>query len=241
MNGGIDNIDATPIETARAEDRTTLTEAESKRVLASVGIETPAHEVVETPDEAVAAAEAVGFPVVLKVSSPAVRHKSEWADGAGVALGLDSAEAVRAAAEGVRRAADTEAIEASILVERGVDTEGGTEVIVGGLRDESFGPTVLVGLGGVFTEVFEDTSHRLAPIDTDEARTAIGELRSATLLRGYRDRPAADLDALAATVRAVGDLVANHEQLAEVDLNPVLASPDGAVALDGLVTLREDG
>jgi succinyl-CoA synthetase beta subunit len=232
-------LDTTPIETARIEGRTTLTKGESKTLLASADIETPSHEVVENANGAVNAAESIGYPVVVKIASPAVQHKSEWADGAGVVLGLDSAEAVRSAAERILAAAATEEIEARVLVERAADIEQGTEVIVGGLRDASFGPTVLVGLGGVFTEVFEDTSHRLAPVDTDEARTAIEDLQAATLLRGYRERPAADLDALADTVCAVGDLVVEHDEIADVDVNPVLAGPDGALALDGLVTLTE--
>lgn len=234
-SSGIDTL----IETARSEGRTTLTEAESKALLAAVGIETPPGEVVESADGAVDVADSLGYPVVVKVASPAVTHKSEWADGAGVALGLDSLAAVRSAAERVFEAAATEDIEAAVLVEQATDIERGTEVIVGGLRDDSFGPVVLIGLGGVFTEIFEDTSHRLAPIDATEARAAIEELQSAELLRGYRGRPAADRDALAETVCAVGDLVVEHDAIEEIDVNPVLSGPDGAVALDGLVTLRE--
>lgn len=234
-----DGTDLTPIETARSEGRTTLTEAESKALLAAAGIETPSGAVVESADEAVDAAESLGYPVVVKVASPTVTHKSEWADGAGVSLGLDSPAAVRSAAERILDAAATESIETAILVERATDVERGTEVIVGGLRDDSFGPVVLVGLGGVFTEIFEDTSHRLAPIDATEARAAIEELQSAELLRGYRGRPAADRDALAETLCAVGDCVVEHDAIAEIDVNPLLVGPGGAVALDGLVTLTE--
>lgn len=229
----------TPIETARSEGRTTLTETESKELLAGVGIETPPGEVVESADRAIDVAESLGYPVVVKVASSAVQHKSEWADGAGVALGLDSPTAVRSAAERIFEAAAAQDIEAAVLVEQAADIERGTEVIVGGLRNDSFGPVVLVGLGGVFTEIFEDTNHRLAPIDKTEARAAIEELQAATLLRGYRGRAAADLDNLAETVYAVGDLVVEHDTIEEIDVNPVLAGPDRAVALDGLVTLRE--
>lgn len=231
--------DAHPIETARTEGRTTLTEPESKALLAAAGIETPPHAVVESADEAVGTAESIGYPVVVKIASPAVQHKSEWFDGAGVALELDSAGAVRSATERILKAATTDGIEASVLVERAVDLDQGTEIIIGGLRDASFGPTLLVGLGGVFTEVFEDASHRLAPISTAEARTAIEELQATEILRGHRGQPAADLDKLAETVGAVGDLLVNHEEIAEIDVNPVLAGPDSTVALDGLVTLTE--
>lgn len=235
-----DGTDATPIETARSEGRTTLTEVESKTLLASAGIETPDHEVVGTADAAVDAAESLGYPVVVKVASAAVIHKSEWANGAGVALGLDSPKKVRSAAERIHEAAAAAGVEARVLVERAVAIESGTEVIVGGLRDDSFGPVVVIGLGGVFTEVFEDTSHRLAPVDAAETRAAIEELQAATLLRGYRNHPPADRDALAETVRTVGDCVVEHDAIAEIDVNPVLAGPDGAMALDGLVTLEEN-
>lgn len=226
------------IEMARTEGRTTLTEPESKALLASAGIETPPHNVVESADRAVETAESIGYPVVVKIASPAVQHKSEWANGAGVALGLDSPAAVRSATERILDAG-TDGIEARVLVERAADLDQGTEIIIGGLRDVSFGPTLLVGLGGVFTEVFEDTSHRLAPIDVAEARTAIEELQATELLRGYRGQPAADLDELAETVCAVGDLLTEHDEIVEIDVNPVLAGPDEAVALDGLVTLTE--
>lgn len=229
-----------PIAAARADGRTTLTEAEAKVLLADAGVSTPAFEVAADAESAADAAESVGFPVVAKVSSPDVTHKSEWAGGAGVALGLGSRDAVREAVEAIFAAADERGVDADVLVEEARDVEAGTEVIVGGLRDPSFGPVVLTGLGGVFTEVYEDTSHRLAPVDRAEAREAIEELTAARLLDGFRGREPADVDALAAVVASVGDLVAEREEIAEVDVNPVLADADGAVALDALVVLEGD-
>ncbi|GAA0268705.1 acetate--CoA ligase family protein [Halobacterium noricense] len=226
-----------PIAAAQADGRTTLTEAEAKSLLADAGIETPAFSVTADSDAAVDAAADIGFPVVVKVSSPSVTHKSEWAGGAGVAVGLDSAEAVRAAADAIFDAADARDIDADVLVEEARDVDAGTEVIVGGLRDPSFGPVVLTGLGGIFTEVYEDTSHRIAPIDAAEAREAIEELTAIELLEGYRGREPADVGALAEVVAAVGDLVDEHEAISEVDVNPVLATEEGAVALDALVVL----
>ena len=228
-----------PIEDARADGRTVLTEAEAKTMLANAGVETPPFVVADSADAAVAAAEEVGLPVVVKVSSPAVTHKSEWGDGAGVAVGLDSTEAVREAAERIFAVADERGIDADVLVEAALDVEAGTEVIVGGLRDPSFGPVVLVGLGGVFTEIFEDTSHRLAPVDHAEARSAIDDLTAVELLEGYRGRDPADISALATVVQTVGDVVVEHDDVAEIDVNPVLSTGDGAVALDALVVLEE--
>jgi len=229
--------DPGPIASARADGRHTLTEAEGKRLLASAGIETTAFQACADADEAVAAADAIGYPVVAKVSSPAVTHKSDWAGGVGVVVGLDSPEAVREAATRIFGAADEQGIAADVLVEEAIDLDRGTEVIVGGVRDPSFGPVVLTGLGGVFTEVFEDTSHRIAPVDHAEARSAIEALRAAELLYGYRGSDPADVDALASAVVAIGDLVTEHS-IAELDVNPLLATTDGVIALDALVVLE---
>lgn len=227
-----------PIASARADGRRTLTEAEGKELLASVGIDTPPFSVCEDAEAAVDAAAAIGYPVVVKVASTAVTHKSDWAGGVGVAVGLDSADAVRDAASAIASAAVERGIDADVLVESAMDTERGTEVIVGGLRDPSFGPVVLTGLGGVFTEVFEDTSHRIAPVDHAEARSAVEDLQAIELLRGYRGAEPADVDALAAAIAAVGDLVVEHP-IAELDVNPVLARTDGVMALDALVVLED--
>ncbi|WP_424009231.1 acetate--CoA ligase family protein [Haloferax denitrificans] len=228
-----------PIERARADGRTTLTEAEAKGLLADAGIETPAFEVASTPEDAAAAAERIGFPVVLKVSSPAVTHKSEWMGGLGVTVGVADADEAAAVAADVFDAAADSGIDADVLVEAAADVDAGTEVIVGGLRDPSFGPVVLTGLGGVFTEIFEDTAHRLAPVTQATARAAVQELRSAPLLEGYRGSDPADIDALAGVVKRVGDLLVEREDIAEIDVNPVLVTPSGATALDALVVLEE--
>ncbi len=227
-----------PIAAARDAGRTTLTEAEGKRLLAAVGVETTDFRVCGDADAAVEAADAIGYPVVAKVSASEVTHKSDWAGGIGVAVGLDSPEAVLEAAAGILATAGERGIAADVLIEEAVDLDRGTEVIVGGVRDPSFGPVVLTGLGGVFTEIFEDTSHRIAPIDRAEARSAIEELRAAELLSGYRGGDPADLDALAAAVVAVGDLVTD-QPIAELDVNPLLATADGVISLDALAVLEE--
>lgn len=230
-----------PVDAARRADRTALTETEAKAVLADAGVPIPDGEVVGTAGEAAAAADELGYPVVVKVSSPAVAHKSEWGGGAGVALDLDSPAAVRAAAENVLAAADRADVDAGVLVEEAVDTDAGTEVVVGGVRDPSFGPAVAVGLGGVLAEVLDDASHRLAPVGDEEAGAMLEELRGSALLSGYRDRPAVDREALAATVRRVGDLLVAREAVLEVEANPVLATAGGVVALDAFVRLVGEG
>lgn len=227
------------IADVQADGRSALTEAESKALFTEIGIAVPEYGLAGSTDEATAEAERIGYPVVAKVSSPEVQHKTEWGGGIGVNVGLASEEEVRTAADRIFDAASDLGIEVDVLVEEMVDTESGTELIVGGLRDRSFGPAILVGLGGVFTEIFADTSHRLAPLSADEAHQAIAELRAVELLEGYRGAPPADIDALANTVQSIGTLVAEHDAIAEVDVNPLLAKESGVTALDALVTLSE--
>ncbi|MFC6719260.1 acetate--CoA ligase family protein [Natrialbaceae archaeon GCM10025810] len=229
-----------PIEAALADGRSSLTESEAKRLVADRGLSVPDGETVGSPEEAVDAAERIGYPVVAKVASPAVQHKSEWADGAGVAVGLEDADAVRTAAERILDAAADRDLDAAVLVEEGVDLEAGLEVIVGGTRDPSFGPTVLVGLGGIAVEVLQDVSHRIAPISTAEAVEMTRELEASPLFDGYRGSPAVDRTAVAEAIVAMGDLLVEREEISELEVNPLLARSDDAVALDALVTLEVD-
>lgn len=228
-----------PVEAARADGRTTLTEPEAKDLLRDAGLAVPEGRVVDTAPEAVEAAEDLGYPVVVKVASSDVTHKSEWGGGAGVAVGLDSAEAVEEAAEAVFSAAVASDIDARVLVERAVG-EPGVECIVGGVRRPSFGPTVLVGLGGTFVELFEDVAHRVAPVNEREALSMLEELQAGPLLDGYRGGPTVDRKSLARAVVAVSDLLAEREEIEEIECNPTLATAEGVVALDALATLREE-
>ncbi|WP_254533014.1 acetate--CoA ligase family protein [Natrinema gelatinilyticum] len=228
------------IEAALADGRSALTESEAKRLVADRGVAIPEGETIDSPDEAVEAAERIGYPVVAKVASSAVHHKSEWADGAGVVVGLEDAGSVRTAAEQIFEAADERDLKATVLIEEGVDLEAGLEVIVGGTRDPSFGPTVVVGLGGIAVEVLRDVSHRIAPISIAEAVEMTRELEASPLFDDYRGAPAVDRAAVAEAVVAVGDLLVEHEEIGELEVNPLLARSDDAVALDALVTLESN-
>lgn len=230
--------DADPIEAALADGQPTLTEVDAKRLLADCGLSMPDGELVRSADAAVDAAERLGYPVVAKISAPTVQHKSEWADGAGVAVGLENADAVREAADRILAAADEHDVDATVYVEAGADLEAGLEVIVGGTRDPSFGPTVLVGLGGVAVEVLQDTSHRIAPISTTEALEMTHDLEASPLFDGYRGSPPVDREAVAEAIVTVGDLLVDREPIAEVEVNPLLVRAEDAVALDALVTLE---
>jgi acetyltransferase len=192
------------------------------RLARSFGIAVPEQAVCEGAGAAVAAARRIGFPVAAKLAGGRHVHKS---DAGGVRLGLADAAAVRAAA-GELLALDATA---AVLVQ---PMAAGTEVVVGALRDPALGPIVMVGFGGVLVEVLRDVAFALAPCTAGEARAAIASLRGYKLLTGVRGRPAADLDALAATVVAASQLIAGVPEVAELDLNPVLAGPGGAVAVD---------
>lgn len=186
--------------------------------------------VADDPDGAAEAADALGYPVVLKALSAHVVHKS---DVGGVALGLTDREAVRREAEAMRarvRARVPEAADLRFLVQRMV--EGGVEVILGGKQDPSFGPVVMFGLGGVFVEVFGDVSFRAAPLSRADAEEMLEEIRGKALLAGARGRPPADREALIQAILAFSRLLVENPSLAEIEINPLLALPEGVVAVD---------
>ncbi|MCS7178286.1 MAG: acetate--CoA ligase family protein [Anaerolineae bacterium] len=186
--------------------------------------------VVQAPDEAAEAADALGYPVVLKALSARVVHKS---DVGGVVLDLRDREAVRREAEAMRarvRARVPEATDLHFLVQRMV--EGGVEVILGGKQDPSFGPVVMFGLGGIFVEVFGDVSFRVAPLARADAEEMIEEVRGKALLQGARGRSPVDREALVEAIMAFSRLLVENPALAEIEINPLLALPWGVMAVD---------
>ena len=222
------------------QGRRTLSEFESAAILKHYGIATPAGSVVTDADSAVRVAETVGYPVVLKIASADIAHKS---DMGGVRLRLADAKAVRAAFTEIM---DNAARHAPTAKVDGVYVQGmltpGTEVIIGVQNDPQFGPAVLVGLGGIFVEVFRDTAMLPAPFTPEEAMTMLRSLKSLPLFTGYRGKEALDLEALARTVAAVSQLAAERRHsLAELDVNPVFVYPQGqgCCAADALAVLAE--
>ena len=218
------------IDMVLAEQRSALTAAEGKKVADAYGIATPGEAVAATAQEAAEAAARLGFPVVLKIVSPDVLHKT---DAGGVLVGLDSAEAVAAGFDTIMSTVRSRVPDARL---DGVQVQqmlsGGHEVIIGAVTDPTFGKIVAFGLGGVLVEVLKDVTFRLAPADQDEARSMLDDIRAAQVLRGVRGGEAADREALAGLIRRVSDLVTDFPELAEVDLNPVLATASGATAVD---------
>ncbi|MEU7046215.1 acetate--CoA ligase family protein [Streptomyces varsoviensis] len=201
----------------------------ARELIRSAGVAFPPAHLVRTAEEAAAASRAIGGPVVLKALG--LLHKS---DSGGVALGLRDEDAVRAAHADMARRLDPP----GFCVEAMADLGGGVELIVGVRRDVRFGPVAMVGLGGVATEVLRDVVFALAPVAPAHARTILGELRAAALLRGVRGRPAVDLDALAAAVATVTEVAAAHPEIAELEVNPLLATADGCLGLDARIVLE---
>lgn len=205
-------------------------------ILAARGIAVAAPVTAKTEDEAGTLAARVGFPVALKIVSPDISHKTEIG---GVQLGLTSSAAVVEAARTMRERAQRERPAARL---EGFSVQpmiaAGKELLLGSVRDPQFGPLVVAGFGGIYVEVLRDTATRLAPVDTSEARAMLDELRLAPLLRGARGEPPVDLPALAATIEQFSRLVADAPGLEELEINPLIASAAGVVAVDARATLR---
>lgn len=177
------------------------------------------------------------FPLAVKIDSPDITHKTE---AGAVRLNVQSMPALRRAAEEVLRAARNYQPRARVDGVLVSEMAEGTEVISGALNDRFFGPVVMFGLGGVFTELLKDVAYRFAPFDADTAREMIREIRAHPLLTGYRGSPPLALDALSDTLVRVSLLAADHaDRIAEIDINPLFVSASGVVAADALVVLRE--
>jgi len=224
------------VEKARAEGRTLLTEIEAKQMLEEAGVPVSPARLAKTRDEAVAVASEMGFPIVLKIVSPQITHKS---DVGGVALGLVSAAEVGDAFDRVVASAKQHAPEATI---EGVAVQRmerqGTEVIVGVTKDPQFGPVLMFGLGGVLVEVLKDVAFRVIPINERDARQVIREIKGYPLLEGYRGIEAADIGKLQELLLQVSSFIEAHPEVAELDLNPVFAYGDGVIAVDARVVIE---
>jgi acetyl-CoA synthetase (ADP-forming) len=214
-----------------------LNEIEAKALLAEAGIPVTATELARTAAEAARTAERIGFPVALKIVSPDIVHKS---DVGGVKLGLASPQEVVAGFEAIMQSArSAPAARLDGVAVQPMAPAGGVEVIVGVSVDAQFGHVIMCGLGGVLVEVLQDVSFRLIPLQRRDARQMLSELRGRRLLEGVRGRPAADVQALEDLFLRVSRLVEQRPDIRELDLNPVLAYPDGVLAVDARALLEE--
>ncbi len=209
---------------------------ESMDLLEAYGIPTPDGEIVNDPERACEVAERIDGDVVMKIVSPDISHKS---DIGGVKVGVADADVYDAYEDLVARARNYQP-DATILgvqVQELVDLDVATETIVGMNRDPQFGPLLLFGLGGIFVEILEDTSVRVAPIGEHDAREMIDEIRAAPLLRGARGREPADIEEVIETIQRLSQLVTDFPAILELDINPLVAGPDGVQAIDLRLTV----
>ncbi len=231
---------ATPVTISHAAGRHSLTEFESKQLLAQHGLSVTREALATDSGMAARLAEDIGYPVALKIQSPDIPHKSE---AGGVKLNIMSAEQAKAAFDEIianaRRAQPGAALD-GVLVQQMVPK--GLEVILGMNHDEQLGPCIIVGLGGIFVEVLKDVSLRFPPVNRSEAVDMLGELRGKALLEEFRGSPARDVDALAEMIVRFSEMVAaTNGQFQAIDINPVIVGPagQGAVIADALMIPRK--
>ena len=220
---------------AQAAGRSLLSEVEAKAVLAGAGVPVTPTRLARSPDEAGTIAARLGYPVVLKVVSATITHKS---DVGGVALDLPDRAAVIEAYGRIQQAAQAAAGADAF---QGISVQPmaapGTEVIMGMSQDPQFGPVLMFGLGGVLVEVLKDVAFRVVPLEPRDAAEMIREIQGFPVLEGYRGAPPADLDALERILLALSAFAQAHPEVRELDLNPVLARADGATAVDARIVL----
>ena len=226
------------LDKVRSDGRATAGDMEAKDILDAYGIPVPKSVLAKTAEEAVAAAESIGYPVVMKIASPDILHKT---DIGGVKLNLASANEVRDAFDLIIYRTSRHFPDATIWgcqVQQMV--KGGREVIIGVNRDPQFGPLLMFGLGGVYVEALKDVTFRVAPVDRREAREMLSEIRSFALLRGVRGEKPADLDAVADTIIRISQLVTDFPEIVELDINPLLVFPagQGVLGLDMRLGLK---
>jgi len=221
---------------AYREGRKYLLETEAKTVCMEYEIPVTKFKQAKNEAEAVKFAEEIGYPVVLKIVSPDIIHKS---DVGGVIVDLKTAMDVRNAYKQILRNVKRHKADAKIvgvLVQEMAPPS--TEVIVGAIKDPQFGPAVMFGLGGIFVEVLKDVTFRVAPITEDEAREMISEVRAYPLLKGYRNLPPADIDTIVKILLNTSRLVMEHQEIKELDLNPIMVYEKGAKTVDARIILE---
>jgi acetyltransferase len=209
-----------------AAGRPKLIELKALEALQSYGFATVPYELAKTADEAVAAAAGMGYPVVMKIAGPKILHKT---DVGGVKLNLSDEESVRTTyttmVQTVRERMGNDVEIWGVLIQKML--EPGKEVILGVTRDQRFGPVLMFGLGGIYTETLKDVSFRLAPIRENVAEEMIHDIRTIKLLQGVRGEPPSDLAAVAECLLRLSQLVTDHPRISELDINPLLVYPRG--------------
>ena len=224
------------LSTVLKEGRKNLLETEAKTLCSEYGIPVTRFKLAKNEGEAAKFAKEIGFPVVLKIVSPEIVHKS---DVGGVVVGLKGVQSVKKSYNQILKNVKKHKPEAKIvgvLVQEMAPSS--TEVIVGSIKDPQFGPALMFGLGGIFVEVLKDVTFRIAPITEDEACEMITEVRAYPLLKGYRSTPPADIKAIVKILLNTSKLVMEHQEIKELDLNPIIVYEKGAKTVDARVILE---
>jgi acetate---CoA ligase (ADP-forming) subunit beta len=224
------------VDLAKREGRTLLTEIEAKELLKQAGINVVETKLASSEDDAVALSREFGFPVALKIASPDVVHKT---DAGGVKLNLKTSNQVAKAYEDIMKSVREKYPQAKI---QGVSVQKmakpGVEIIIGMSKDPQFGPVIMFGLGGVWVEILKDVSFRIVPLERRDAREMIQEIKGRPLLEGYRGQEPVDIANLEELILKVSNFVEKHPEIKELDLNPVFAYKDGAIAVDARIILE---
>lgn len=223
---------------ARKENRTILTEIESKQVLKEIGIPTTEIKLAASEREAAEISQKIGFPVVLKIASADISHKS---DAGGVKVGLKNKDEVAKAYQEIIASvkqkfpkAKTEGVSVQNMA------RAGTEVIIGMTKDAQFGPVLMFGLGGVWVEVLKDVAFRIVPLTHSDASEMIKEIKGYRLLEGYRGSEPANVTVLEDMLLKISDFIGKTPEVKEMDINPIFAYKDSAIAVDARIVLETE-
>jgi acyl-CoA synthetase (NDP forming) len=223
---------------ARRSGRNALFEFEAEKLARSYGIPVVKAGTARTSVEAVSIAKKIGFPLVMKIVSPDILHKS---DAGGVKTDINSVSEVRSAfteiIRNVKKAKKDAKIE-GIYVQK-MEPKS-FEFVVGGTRDRQFGPTIMFGMGGIYVELYKDVSFRLAPVSEDQARAMVEEIRAAPILNGFRGSKPLDVNAIISVIQAVGRMLIDSKEIDSVDINPLLVYRKGCKAVDVRVVLTNE-
>jgi len=221
------------LKTKLEANETVLTEFESKELLKEIGISIPNQELASTKEETIIAANKIGFPVVLKLIAEDIIHKS---DTGAVKLNIKNKDETIAAYDDLMKipSQSNKMISVQKMAEEPI-----TELIIGMMTDAQFGPALMFGIGGILVELLEDVSFRIAPITEYDAREQIHEIKGFPILDGYRGKPKADIDAIVNTLLKISDFVIKHEEINEMDLNPVFIYKKGLICVDARIILKK--
>lgn len=227
-----------PVLKLAIREKRNLTEAESYSLLSEYGISVPKYLVAYSEKEAIEAGEKLGFPLVMKIISPDIIHKSNLG---GVAMNIINSLQIKKVYKNiisqVREKRPDAKIDGILLYRQ---APKGVEVIVGMIRDPQFGPTVMFGLGGIFVEILKDVAFRVCPVERTDIEEMLAEIEGIKMLQGYRGRPRCDVKAIIDIIMEISRLALNYSVITEIDLNPIIVYEKGAVVVDAKVFLNKD-